>query len=180
MKWSDFVTRVAERSGVSRTVAQNVLSNMVEELSERLQDGDTVNLRGIGTLSRKWTRGRTLRSITNGRKIWVGGRHAVKFSVSRSLKRLLEETGDQSWRSPEHQAAWRLAETLVGDLELYAPARVPKGIRSDMDFEEVQSLCAASLGDDWHRAWRTWQQKVAPEVVHAAHLARAARRRWAA
>lgn len=180
MNWSDFVSQVAENAGVPRSTAQSVLSAMVDELSERLQDGDSVNLRGIGTLSRKWTRGRTLRSINNGRKIWVGGRHAVKFSVSRSLKRALEESGDQSWRSPEHQAAWRLAETLVSDLELYSPTKVPKGIRADMDFEEVQSLCAASLGDDWHRAWRTWQEKVAPEVVHAAHLARAARRRWAA
>lgn len=179
MNWTELIDRVADRAGVSRSKTKEVLRALVDEVTEQLVDGEFVRLHGIGTFSRKWTAGRTLRSIASGRKMWVGGRHTIRFSASRRLKQTLEDSGDQTWRSPEHQAAWRLAETLVSDLELYARERIPRGIKPSMEFEEVRSLCAASLGEDWQRAYLTWKARVSPEVAHSAHLARAARRRWA-
>lgn len=179
MNWTDLVRRAAARADVPQDVAQAVLAAAMDEAVEQLAQGESVRLNGVGTLQRKWVSGRAVRSIESGRKMWVGGRHAVRFATAAGLRRRLEEGTDQSWRSPEQQAAWRLAETLIGDLDLYSKDRVPRGISADMDYEQVHGLCAAALGDDWQRAWTTWRSKVSPEAAHTPHLARAARRRWA-
>lgn len=179
MNWRELVSEVAARSDLSQASVRRVLDAAVEVMAEQLLDGETVGIKGIGTLTRRWSKGRTLRSVANGRRMWVGGRHTVRFKPSSTLRKRFEDQGDQSWRSPEHQAAWRLAETLIADLELYAPQQVPEDLDEQMDLDQVRSLCAASFGEDWKRAWETWHERVAPEVVHAAHFTRAARRRWA-
>lgn len=179
MSWRDLVSRTGGRAGVPKSTAQAVLDAFLDEVQSSIVDGASVTLRGIGTLDRRWEEERSLRSIKDGRKMALDGRWRPVFRASGALREALREQTPQLMRDPAHQRAWRLAETLVADLNLYHAAAVPKDLDSLPDLGAVEARCAQALGGAWTRARRTWEEQT-PAAVRTArdHLAVAARRRW--
>ena len=179
MKWTELIDVVAERSGVPKSKARDVLTALVEVTGERLAAKEEVSLRGIGVFSTRWSKGRTLRSVESGRRMWVGGRFVPRFRPSKALKAHLTEETDQSWRDPEHQQAWRLAETLIGDLDLYHNNRIPKDLTPDLSLEQIVETCSTQIGSPWTTATQAYEERV-PQHVRSSQnfLALAARRHW--
>lgn len=86
----------------------------------------------------------------------------------------------QHWRDISHQAAWRLAEALIGDLELYHPTKVPR-LDQDTPLPMVAPICAVAFGPVWEHVLDTWNRSVSFEVrAEGSHLLRVAWRRWRA
>lgn len=181
MSWNELVRDVALRAGVSQVQARRVLDAFVDIAAERVVAELPFSIRRLGTLTAHRSAERTVRNISTGRKMLVGGALHVRFRAAASLKRELAERTDNSWRDPSHQAAWRLAETLIGDLALYAgdQTALPE-IAPDADLGLVEEVCAATFGADWSRAVATYEAKVSEDVRSNHHyLGLVARRRWA-
>lgn len=180
MNWNEIVKLTATAVDRPQRETDKVLQAFLRIAGDSLVEDPTrrIVLRGIGTLSATWTEPRVVRSPRDRRRIYVDGRWRLRFRVSEALRKRVEARSPQLWRAPEHQAAWRLAETLVADLALYHPDQCPT-LRGAISDAEVHEQAASALGNHWQRAVRAYETDV-PEGVRQAcdHLASAARRRW--
>lgn len=173
MKWTELLRATAERANVDQRTARAIIEAMIDEVNDQVGQGDSVSIRGLGTVDTRKSRGRTLRSISSGRKIWVGERATPRFRAAKRLRESASGLIEDSWRTPEHQAAWRLAETLVGDLELYHQDECPNQLPNEGD---VDAACADAFGAPWNRARSTYRDRAGSLDID--YLSLAARRRW--
>lgn len=176
MNWTDLVKAVSERSGVPAAQTRKVLGSLSVEIREKLQADESVSVRGLGTWSRAFRKGRVVRSVSSRRKMWIGGRYRVRFRPTRSLQEAIDQE-DASWRSDEEQKAWRLAETLLDDLELYHSDSVPEDLDGDADAVEIEAACREAFGAAWEQAEHTWNERHGNEVK-TRYLGLVAQRRW--
>lgn len=179
MRWRELVSAVARRSGVEPQQAQAVLEAFVEEIVGALGRGGEVVIPGVVKIASRWQEARVVRSIREGRRVSVDGRYVPRIHAGARLQRVLVARTHQTWRDPAHQAAWLLAEALIGDLELYHRGRVPTDLEPSMAPTEIEARCAASLGEAWELARDTFDSAVAEPVRRQQrHLSCTARRRW--
>lgn len=179
MNWGDLTARVQERTGLPKSTVKRVLDAMVEVAFESIRDGDSVLFKDLFTVKSRWRARRTMRSIADGHRFFMDGRFSVKLRPSARLKRALLARTPQLWRDAAHQEAWRVASTLVGDLDLYHRQRAPKNLSEDMSDEQVEQACAQSFGPLWARVKRTYENKISEEVrAQQSYLVLAAVQRW--
>lgn len=180
MTWKDVVAATAQRAGSSEAETRRVLAALTEEVSSRLAEGGRVAWPNLGVLSSAWEPERQLRGVSDGRKVAIDGHWRPRFRASAVLRDRVRSRTPQLLRDADHQRAWRLAETLVGDLSLYHPHDLPNGVTADDGADTVDGRCRASLGAAWERARQTYNDQV-PVLVRESrdYLALAARRRWA-
>lgn len=178
MNWRDLQDAVASQSGLPVNVVRRVLQVMMDVSIEALVKGDDIPLRGVGVLSAKWKPPRVVRSVANRRKLRIDGRFVPRFQPARSLRQALVERTAQTWRDPAHQDAWRVAETLVGDLDLYHPDKAPR-LTGEEEPGAVRGVCTRSFGRLWTQVEGRFAEQV-PEAIRADadYLAQAALTRW--
>lgn len=177
MNWTELSRRVAERSGVPAATTRRVLDALLEAMAAELTAGDSVNLPRIGRLSSAWREARAVRSVGDGRKLMLDGRFVPRFRAASALRSQLSARTPQDWKDPRHQAAWRAAETLIGDLALYHGDQAPADLTPDTSPEETERRCAMAFGAHWQRVRRAFDER-APGIT-APLLGLVARRRWA-
>lgn len=179
VNWRELVERTASKTGLSKAQVDRVLEAFVEVASEAIAAPGSVKLKRIGTLSAEWRDGRVLRSPRDQKRMFLDGRFQLAFRPSDSVKQELANRSPQHWKSAEHQGAWRLAETLLSDLELYHADKVPKAITGKTSDADITALCESAFGVHWRRVLTAWEAGV-PEAVRASrdYLAHCARVRW--
>ena len=179
MSWKEMTRRVGERAGVSEAEARRVLGALVEEVEASLVRDEAVRIPRLGSIKSVWEGERQLRGVHDGRKIALDGHWRPSFTAASALKRTLRERTPQLLKDRDHQAAWRLAETLVSDLALYHEKSIPTNLDPGLELAVIDSRCRAALGPAWDRARETWQAKTPLAVREARdYLVFAARRRW--
>lgn len=180
MNWTELVERVAAKANVPRTQAHTVLTTFASEVSTTLCEGGEVRIQGVGTLARRWREPTTVRSVKDNRRLRIDGRFVPVFKPSDTLRARLVSSTPQTWRDPEQQAAWRLAETLIADLGLYHAAKAPK-LGPDVPAAEVDRLCGESFGPLWARVRATYNGRISEPVRETFdYLAQAAISRFGA
>ncbi len=162
MKQSELISILASRTGESKASVGRVLSALADLTLETVESGDFVPLPRLGRIDSRWRRRTAVRSVRDGMKRMVGGRHVPTFRPSAAFKQRLLSKTEQHWRDPEHQRAWRLAESLIGDLELYGSQR--PSLAATMAPQEVREACRRTLGPDWSRAEQTFADDVPASV----------------
>lgn len=178
LSWDELVNRCSKRAGTSKAQTERILEAFLSTTTEAVANLEPVRVKGLGTLSAEWREARVLRSPHDRRKMYLDGRYQVRFKVAEGLRRALAEQSPQFWRDKQHQTAWRLAETLVSDLELYHSDKVPK-LNSKAPPSEVMERVALALGNHWRRAVQSYEQTVPAEVREAKdHLLEAVLARW--
>lgn len=178
MNTNELVVTIADRTGQSREDVKRTLDALRAVIEDVLTSGGEVQLRGLCTFGTRWTGPRALRSVSDRQRLMLDGRWAPRLRPSDALRNLLMGRSPQRWRDPRHQAAWRLADALVGDLHLYHRAQAPL-LDPRSSFEEVGAQCAEAFGPVWERVLATWTEQVPEEVrEEGQHLPRAALRRW--
>lgn len=180
MNWTDLIQEICARTGMPHDEVRDVMNAQREIVLDALGRGEDVPLAGVGTLSSRWQEARALRSVHEHRKIMLDGRFIPRFRPGKRIKDVLLSRTPQLWRDPAHQAAWRISETLVGDLNLYHQDRAPQ-LSPDAPLDAVQQTCEASFGPLWTRVMHAYEAQV-PAAVRAqrTYLLIAARRRWSA
>jgi nucleoid DNA-binding protein len=177
MNREELAKRLSARTDLTPTQVTRVLRALEVEVVDAVAAGEPVSLGAIGRFSVKWRDSRTFRSVADFRKIVVDGRYAVHFRVGKRLRDAAASRTPQYWRDPRHQQAWRISETLLGDLALYHRERAPRGIPADDTLAEA--VLQDAFGDAWSNVRRAYEAKV-PEDVRSQldHVLRSARARW--
>lgn len=180
MTWSELVRRVAERTGRPRDEVKETLDALADTILEDVAAGEEVPIRGVCLIGSRWQDAHALRSIADRRRLVLDGRWVPRLRSSAPLRQVLLARSPQRWRDPRHQAAWRLAEALIGDLDLYHKSRAPR-LDEDTPLPMVASICAVAFSGLWERVIETWNAQVSPEIRgEGEHLLRVARARWVA
>ena len=178
MNWTELIERVAERTGLPQAQVKETLDTLTEVVLASIRDGEDVRLRGLCTLSLRWQEGRQLRSVADHRRIVLDGRWVPRLRPAASVREVALARSPQRWRDPRQQSAWQLAETLIGDLDLYHRGRAPL-VSRDAPLPEVADACREAFGTDWARVMTTWEAQVPVDVrAEGDHLLRTARVRW--
>ncbi|MCC6623630.1 MAG: HU family DNA-binding protein [Deltaproteobacteria bacterium] len=164
---------------MTKAEAGRLLQSFVDVTVETLGALGDVRIKALGTLSVDWHDGRVVRSPRDRRRMFLDGRHRVSFRAAERLREAVAQRSPQLWKDQRHQAAWRLAETLLSDLEIYHADKVPADVTANASDVQVAERCAAAFGAHWRRVVATFEQSV-PADVRAAknHLIAIARDRW--
>lgn len=178
MTLKTLISRLAERTGHSQAEVRALLAALAELTIETVSAGDELPLPEIGRLSARWQEPRAVRSPRDKRRIMLDGRFIPRFRPSEKFRQALSARTPQLWRDPAHQNAWRVVETLLGDLELYHPDKTPR-LSADWPLHEVANTCADSFGALWTRVTRAYEQQVDQELrSQRDYLLLSAQRRW--
>ena len=86
MNRSELITAVAERSGVSQTDADSVLSAFGDVLLEAVAQGDAVKLPGLMTVERVERAARTGRNPRTGETLEIAASFGAKLTAGSKLK----------------------------------------------------------------------------------------------
>lgn len=178
MNTAELISEICASTGLSRAQVQTMLSAQREVVLAALQRGDDVPVPGLGRLSSRWQEARTLRTLVEQRKMMLDGRFVPRYKPSKAVRDALLSRTPQLWKDPAHQAAWRVCETLIGDLNLYHKDKAP-AFNPDADLDAVQRQCEAAFGPLWTRVVHAYESQVPAAVRTArAYLLLSARRRW--
>jgi len=178
MNWSELIERVADHTGLPQAQVKETLDALTSVVLTSIGQGEDVRLRGLCTLSLRWQEGRQLRSVADHRRIMLDGRWVPRLRPSSTVRQLALARSPQRWRDPRHQTAWRLAETLIGDLDLYHHGQAPL-VTEVMALDQVAEACEQAFGPAWERVVETWVTRVPADVrAEEDHLLRVARARW--
>jgi nucleoid DNA-binding protein len=181
MNNKELIERVATRLGMPKAQVARVLGSMVDTIQDCVASGEQVAISGLGRIQVRQSGARTIRSVVDMRKVLVGPKHNVRFVAAAALKASVARLDDPSWSDPAVQGAWRTAETLVGDLDLYHKAKAPQALDASLGDEVVIDACNQAFGGLWRQVEQTFAERVPAEVRGRTDLlAAAARRRWAA
>ncbi len=86
---SELITNVADRSGVSKTQAEAVLSAFFDYTAESVKSGDKVSWPGFGAFSMSERAPRTGRNPQTGAPVKIGKSRSIKLSTSAPMKQWL-------------------------------------------------------------------------------------------
>lgn len=178
MNTNELVIAIAQRTGLPREDVKRTLDALRAVIEEVLSSGGEVQLRGLVTIGARWTEARALRSVSDQQRLVLDGRWAPRLRAADTLRAVLMRRSPQRWRDPRHQAAWRLADALVGDLDLYHRAQVP-ALDPSASFADIARDCADAFGTTWERVLATWTEQIPAEVrEEGQQLLRVALQRW--
>lgn len=85
MTKTELIAAVAERSGIAKKEAQEVVNNLFDILTENLVKEESTVILGFGTLAVQHKPERQGINPSNRQKITIPARKAVKFKASKAL-----------------------------------------------------------------------------------------------
>ncbi|KAJ1638028.1 histone-like bacterial DNA-binding protein [Pavlovales sp. CCMP2436] len=86
MNKSDLVSRIATRTGVTKKVANDVLSATMETIVDSVCEGNKVMLVGFGSFTPKSLPAREGRNPRTGEKLQIQASRVPGFSVAKTFK----------------------------------------------------------------------------------------------
>ncbi len=86
MNKSDLINVVRERAGLSRKEAEQVIFTFFNEISDALEKGDRVEIRGFGSFTVKHYKSYTGRNPKTGSPISIPEKKLPFFKVGKELK----------------------------------------------------------------------------------------------
>ena len=92
MQKTEFIAEIAERSGVSKKQAKQVLDTALHIIAEQLQDGERVVLTGFGTFEVRERRERQGVNPQTKEPMTIGATRTPGFSASNSFKNVIKGT----------------------------------------------------------------------------------------
>ena len=80
------VAKIAEKSGLSKTQAEQALGAFIDSVTEALKEGDKVQLMGFGTFEVKERAARTGRNPSTGEAIEIPASKTPTFKAGKGLR----------------------------------------------------------------------------------------------
>jgi len=88
MKKAEFVAKIAEGAGLTKSQAEKALNSFITTTVAALKAGDKIALLGFGTFSAVTRAARTGRNPQTGKAIQIAARTNGKFTPGKALKDL--------------------------------------------------------------------------------------------
>ena len=86
MKKSDLVEVISQKNNLPKAQTQQVVEDILEQISAALQKGEKIDLRGFGTFSVRESAARTGRNPQTGDPIQIPARKMPGFKPGKELK----------------------------------------------------------------------------------------------
>lgn len=86
---AELVTEVVDTLGISRAQAEAVVAMVLQSLTEALQDGEAIELRGFGSFGVRQRRPRMGRNPKTGEQVSIPAKRVPFFKPGKALKDLL-------------------------------------------------------------------------------------------
>jgi DNA-binding protein HU-beta len=90
MKKSDFISRVAQKSGLSKKDTEAVIDAALETITEALKARDNVSFLGFGSFQAVKKNAREITIPGTTRKVKVPAKYSVRFKPGKLLKEAVE------------------------------------------------------------------------------------------
>jgi DNA-binding protein HU-beta len=91
MNKTEFITALAEKTGMKKTEAEKAVKGFTELVAETLRDGEKVSLVGFGTFEVLEREAREGRNPRTGKTMTIPASKAPKFKAGRGLKEAVNE-----------------------------------------------------------------------------------------
>jgi DNA-binding protein HU-beta len=92
MKKSDLVEVISQKNNLPKAQTQQVVEDMLEQISVALSRGEKIDLRGFGTFSVRESAARTGRNPQTGDPIQIPARRMPGFKPGKELKDRCNDT----------------------------------------------------------------------------------------
>jgi DNA-binding protein HU-beta len=89
MTKSDLIDSLANKAGLPRPRAEELLNFVLDDITAALQRGDKVNISGFGTFTVSSRKARTGRNPKTGEPIEIPATRSAKFRAGKGLKEAL-------------------------------------------------------------------------------------------
>lgn len=86
MKRNDLITIMSNKAGVTKKVADDVLSAFIETVQETVKNGDEVKLIGFGAFTSNERKARVGRNPKTNEEITIEAKRVPKFKVGKQFK----------------------------------------------------------------------------------------------
>ena len=86
MTKQDLVEAIANKTGVSKTAAEECLNVIIDQITKALSKGEEINLTGFGKFSVGKRKAREGRNPKTGEKIQIPASKTPKFKAGKALK----------------------------------------------------------------------------------------------
>lgn len=93
MNKAELVSAIAQKSGVTKKVADQVISGFTEVVQQELVDGGEVVLVGFGVFETRSRKERTGRNPKTGEQMLIPAKTVVGFSAGKQLREAVEDLG---------------------------------------------------------------------------------------
>ena len=90
MTKTELIAQVANDSGIKKSVAEQVLNALMDNIEKALKAGDKITLTGFGTFQCTERAGRTGRNPRTGKEINIPACSVPKFKPGNKLKEALK------------------------------------------------------------------------------------------
>ncbi|MEM8526879.1 MAG: HU family DNA-binding protein [Bacteroidota bacterium] len=90
MNKGDLVSKIAEKTGLSKSQSSEALNATLDAVSEALKDGDKVTLIGFGTFSLSLRKERPGRNPQTGATITIPAKVSAKFKPGKELSEAVD------------------------------------------------------------------------------------------
>ena len=86
MQKIELMAKIAEETGITKTVVNKVCETFVDKIVEALKNGEKVSLRGFGTFSVKACPARMGYDLSRGKSVPIPAQNRVSFKFSPAVK----------------------------------------------------------------------------------------------
>jgi DNA-binding protein HU-beta len=83
---SDIAEAVAQKAGMPKSRAENVVSMVFDTIQDSLRQGERVSIVSFGTFEVRTNKGRMGRNPKTGETIYIPEKRSVKFKAGKGLK----------------------------------------------------------------------------------------------
>lgn len=91
MNKAEFVTALAEKTGMKKTEAEKAMKGFMDVVAETLKSGEKISLVGFGTFEVAEREAREGRNPKTGKTMTIPASKAPKFKAGRALKEAVNE-----------------------------------------------------------------------------------------
>lgn len=86
MQKSELMAKIAEETGITKTVVNKVCETFMDKIVETLKNGEKVYLKGFGTFSVKACPARPGYDMNRGKSVTIPAQNRISFKFSPAVK----------------------------------------------------------------------------------------------
>lgn len=87
MQKKEFVSKIAEKAGMKKTVVEAVIDGFISVVGEAFDNEERVELRGFGNFIRKDKKARKARNVNTGEIVDVPAKSVLTFNQSKLFRK---------------------------------------------------------------------------------------------
>jgi DNA-binding protein HU-beta len=82
---ADIIAEITQRTGLGKEGVQQVVEEFFELVKEKMEEGDSLYVRGFGSFVNKYRARKQARDIAKGEPIWIEAHYVPSFKPSKTF-----------------------------------------------------------------------------------------------